>query len=358
MIGLGQMSNLFHSSARTLMVFILLGANLNVAADPLFESDELLEVTIQGALPTLIELRDDDLVFSGGTITYIDGDQHISVPVRLQARGRSRLNPMMCSLPPLRLLFEDKHTPDTLFAFQTRLKMVVQCRPERKEYEDYLLSEYLSYQLLNMLTPNSYKTRLARIRYLDNDGQLLNQSYAFFLESHNRLAKRINRDRLKVFEITVNELDREHLNLISVYQYMISHLDWAATRTSTDECCHNGRLFGDLESKDVLYIPYDFDQAGLIDAEYALVSRAFRVSGVRDRRYSGYCSNTKLLPDTLALFKRQKQAMLNLIDQFPYLRDAARTDRREYLASFFDVIEDPVLIEKNLERVCYDRDDV
>jgi hypothetical protein len=269
-------------------------------ADALFQSDELLSITLEGPISTLDKERELDTVYEPANLTYKDSKgETVTLTVRLKPRGNKRLSHGICSFPPLRILFDKKESANTIFAKQKKLKLVTQCRPDLKRYEYYLLTEYYSYKSLNLLTDNSYRVRLARISYVNSEKEPgtdenkgdLHTTYAIFIEPTKRLAKRIDRKRLKLNETSAKQLDGTHLNLVSLFQLMLGNTDWSATHGGNDECCHNGKLFGEADSSDNLYIPYDFDMTGLVNPDYATVDKALKLNSIRERRYRGYCRN-------------------------------------------------------------------
>ena len=53
-----------------------------------------------------------------------------------------------------------------------------------------------------------------------------------------------------------------------VFQYLIANTDWGYVKADDDDaCCHNGDLF-EIDNQ-VVFVPYDFDLAGLVNSRYA-----------------------------------------------------------------------------------------
>ena len=139
-----------------------IGLSFAAAANPLFESDELLEVTLEGPLAAV--LRDDRGEPEQFPFTLTVAGQNIPVQVRQRGNFR-RLN---CRFPPLRLNFKKKETKGSVFEGQNKLKLVTHCKKSSR-YQQYLLLEYQTYKILNLLTDNSYKVRVVKVHYLDGD---------------------------------------------------------------------------------------------------------------------------------------------------------------------------------------------
>lgn len=355
-----------HATVITSALLVLALFSISHAAarepDPLFRSDELLSFTLTGPINKIDKERDPAGVYGTASLSYTDSKgEAISLNVRLAPRGNKRLSRLTCTFPPLRILFEKKETANTIFAKQRKIKLVTQCNPESKNYEYYLLTEYLAYKTLNLLTDNSYKVRLARITYVDADsteikngeGKTLHTSFAFFIEPGKRLAKRIGKKRLNIPETSATRLDGNHLNLVSLFQMMIGNTDWSATHVADGECCHNGKLFGEADSLDNLFIPYDFDITGLVNPEYAEVDKAMKLDGVRERRYRGYCRNLERLDGNLALLNLKQPEIIALFEHAPYLPGKRNRMNRNYVEKFFRLVNNPKRVKRKIYGRCH-----
>jgi hypothetical protein len=307
--------------------------------DPLFRSHETLDVTITAPLTTLVRERstDDDL---HGTLTYI-GDEDESKPfdIKIRARGHSRHK--LCEFPPLWLNFKKSQLKDTVFHKQDKLKLAVHCQ-DSERYEQTLLREYMAYRILNLATPKSFLVRLLRITWVDTEGQRDPEvHYAFLLEHKNRLGKRIDRKDLKIDETSVAALDSKHLNLTSVFQFLIGNTDFSPiAKSQYNECCHNYVLFSN--DKDLLVaIPYDFDQSGLVSAPYALPGHQFGIRSVRQRIYRGRCENNDRVADSIDRLKAVRNNIFALIETQEGLTRKVRKILADYVQQFYDIADDP-----------------
>ncbi len=58
---------------------------------------------------------------------------------------------------------------------------------------------------------------------------------------------------------------------MTLFQYMVGNTDWSAVRSGPDDrCCHNVAVFSGDGGASNSVVPFDFDQAGLVDAPYAV----------------------------------------------------------------------------------------
>ena len=56
----------------------------------------------------------------------------------------------------------------------------------------------------------------------------------------------------------------------------------------------------------MLYIPYDFDLSGLVNAPYARPPAELRMSRVTERRYRGFCTDRDVLRDAIRKVREQE----------------------------------------------------
>lgn len=318
-------------------------------ADPLFESHELLKVTLNAPLLTIDNERNRDRRYPGKFMVQVPS---LTFNVDVMARGNKRRSRGTCAFPPLKIEFDRDETQDTLFHKQSELKLVTQCHPEHLKYEYYVITEYLIYRMFNELTDNSFRVRLMEVTYRDGDTSLFT-NLGFFIERSRRLENRIDHEKLNLDSTNATQLDGEHLNLVSLFQMMIANTDWSATHGGSDECCHNGKLFGDEESDDNLYIPYDFDMTGLVNPEYAAIDEALELDSIRERRFRGYCRNLVYLEKNIALLNEKRGAINSLIESTPYLSGAQKRYRIGYIDRFYRIINNEERVERNIENWCH-----
>ncbi len=320
--------------------------------DPLFRSHAVLDVTLSAPLTTLVKERPTDEELPG-TLSYAaDNGAQTALPIKIRARGHSRH--AICDLPPLWLNFRKSAVKDTLFHKQDKLKLAVHCQDSGR-YEQTLLREYMAYRILNLATPISFQVRLLRITWVDTDGRRERQvRYAFLLEHKNRLGKRIDRKDLKIDETTVAAIDPGHLNLTSVFQFLIGNTDFSPiSKPEYNECCHNYVLFS--SDRDLLVaIPYDFDQSGLVSAPYALPGRQFGIRTVRQRIYRGRCQNNGYLDGSIGRFKDIRNNIFALIETQEGLTPKVRNILADYVQQFYDTADDPRRVERLMTKRCID----
>ena len=329
------------------------GAENGASKDPapLFRSNDVVEVTINAPIKQIMRDRPDSEDVQG-TLTYEDPEAgETTLDIGIRTRGRFRRQTDICPFAPLRLNF--RKTKGTLFAKSNKLKLVTHCRNGSKVYTQAILKEYLAYRILNTLTENSFRVRLLRVTYVDNEkDKVVDTNYAFLIEHRDQLAKRIGGEVSRAESTTVSALDSSQTNINSVFQYMIGNTDFSPIKGVPGEpCCHNHVLLMDSEDR-MLSVPYDFDVTGIVDAPYAVPNPRFKLRNVEQRLYRGRCYNNEHLETTLQLFRDRRQVIYDLLDTVPDLSGTSIKKVRRYLDEFYKTIDSPKRVDRDIVRKC------
>jgi len=336
------------------MIMILLGVlTMPIAAadsaDRLFLSEDPLEVEITAPLSTLVRER-SETEYLQGVFSYREADgTPVELDIGLRARGNFRHR--NCDFPPVTLNFRRSQVEGTLFDRQNKLKMVAHCKITRR-YEQSVVREYLAYRLLNSMTDLSFRVRLLNVVWVDSEqrrGTMVRS--AFLIEHKNRLAARIGRQEQEIESTDISAIDPAHLNLTSMFQYLIGNVDFSPIAGSDGECCHNYAMFGnDIDS--LVAIPFDFDFSGIVNAPNAIPDRERGVERVGQRVYRGYCVNNGRVERSVAEFKRARETLYALVAGQDELEPAVRRNIAEYMDGFFEVVDDPRRLEQEIIGTC------
>ncbi len=320
--------------------------------DPLFRGNTPVDVRLLSPLTTILRERESGEEFDGKLQFVDESGVPVEIDVAVRTRGRFRLQDDICRFPPLRLNFKNKQTQGSLFENQDKVKLVTHCKDKSRRYQQSMLREYVAYRILNELTDVSFRVRLLRITYVDQDGRRPERTeYGFVIEDSERMARRLGLDEMDLAATRPSALQPEHLNLVSLFQYLIGNTDFSPVKGSDGTCCHNHVLIGREDG--VLYsVPYDFDHAGLVDAPYAGPNPRFRLRNVRQRLYRGRCANNAQIDATIARFMEKRGTILALVDEPPDLTDRVRSTMQKYIESFYETIGSPQLVERDLIKKC------
>ena len=252
--------------------------------------------------------------------------------VNLRTRGHFRLRSTSCSFVPLRLEFEKEEAHGTLFDNQKTLKLITHCRNDR-EYEQYPIREFLVYRMLNILTPGSFRARLARVSYLQTgEAKPLITRLGLFLEDDDDVARRMEGRIMEMPRLLFKDVDPQKLTLDMLFEYMIGNTDFSMFML------HNIRLVR-TPSRVIYTVPYDFDLSGLVNTAYAIPDRAFMIKSVRERVYRGPCRPLDEVEATIAKFKEHQSEILALYDSVPEIDPNYRREAKDYLEEFFRLLD-------------------
>ena len=327
-----------------ILVAVLLLSPLH--ATPLFGDTAVIDATLDGPLGDLMNDTDsrEQLPF----VLRAGGTEH-AIKVRL--RGKSRLR--VCDFLPMRLNFKKSEVEGTLFEGQNKLKLVVPCHTSDRAEKD-LIEEYAVYRIFNLLTPASYRVRLLRITFRDagrDDDDI--RMHAFLIEPAEQLAERLGGQESELPEVALGWLDADHMALVYVFQYLVSNLDWSLVRPHEEKaCCHNGTLVE--TDATILYVPYDFDLSGFVDAPYAFPPPELRIDSVTQRRYRGFCTERDTLKKALDIVVARRQDIASLLESLPVLSDKNKHRRMSYLDQFFRAAENEDRLLKRFGKRCLD----
>ncbi|MES1221022.1 MAG: hypothetical protein ABUT20_36315, partial [Bacteroidota bacterium] len=249
--------------------------------------------------------------FQPATVSCRLTDSIITEEIRLCARGQFRRE--NCYIPSILLDFKNPSSPK--LSWLGKLKLVSGCGSSSYN-EQLLLKEYLTYKIYNLLTEKSFRVRLLKITYNDLKKRMKSfTQYAFVIEDEKDVAKRNKCRPLKKIKINTEATNRAQMTLVAIFQYMIGNTDWAVPNG------HNIRLI--QTKKDSLskpfVIPYDFDYAGIVDANYAIPDEALGTKSVTERVYRGFQRTMPELQTTLDIFRKQKDSIYKIVTDFKAL---------------------------------------
>ena len=315
---------------------------------PLFESEEVLRLTLKTDIRPLLRNRDEEEEQEYATISYAESDGTvITQDIKVRTRGIFRRMKINCNFPPLRLNFSKKGAEGTLFEGQDKVKLVTHCRENEQAYEQFVLLEYLIYRMYNQLTDLSFKVRLVEMTYEDSSGKRKPSTRnGFLIEDDDAMAERNKGIILRQQGHQEEGTDFNQITLFALFQYMVGNSDWQV------RSLHNIRL---VQIEGLLLpfpVPYDFDFAGLVNTPYASPKRTLPIKNVRDRYYEGHCRTEEQLASQLSVFLDQKAAIYALFEDLEPLSKRYRKSAIGYLNEFYGIIENPKRVRRAFIKSC------
>lgn len=320
-----------------------------VAQRPLFEQSSTLDVTLRAPFQAMG--ADHDGRFSGLLVVADNGVQD-SIPLDLTLRGKARLRTGICEFPGMMLFFDDA-TEGTPFEGQGALPMVTHCN-DRDQNEQFMLLEYNIYKAYNILTDLSLAVRLAKVAYIDSEtGRPVATRYAFFNEHWDHLAERSDWTYVRAPVIPPEAYDTEQRGIFEVFQYFIGNTDWSFAFAAPDDdfCCHNAIPIGNPAGP-VFPIPFDFDQAGVVDPPYAKPAETLGIRNVRQRLYRGICGSAGDLQATFELFRAQREELYGVFEGSEQLNARSKSRTVSYFDDFFSTIDNERQVTREFTNTC------
>lgn len=272
-----------------------------------------------------------------------------SANIQVRTRGHARRSFNTCDFAPLRIEFQKDKMKGTVFEDQEALKLGVHCREGVKEFEQYVLREYAAYRIYNLVTPQSFRARLARVTYVDAVKQKpISTRFGMFIEDDGDVAKRMG-GRLTEEKEDLVRLDRDAFTRSTLFQYLIGNVDMSIITF------HNF-VAVQMPTGPVYSVPYDFDYSGLVNASYATPAPNLGITSVRDRLFRGPCRPEAELQPFFEKFRAIRPDIIAMYDSLPALFDAgAKKKAISYLDGFYKTIEKPAEIKKSFIDTCLKR---
>jgi hypothetical protein len=333
-------------NGRTFIILFLLYFPLtclgqeNYPEPRLFDNSHSLEIVIRTDLIRLLKTREENPEYQDASLVIgeIQGVTK-TFDVEVQARGNFRRDSSNCDFPPLRLNFKKKAIINTYFEGNEKIKIVTHCKTQVPQFDQFVAREYIAYRIYNLLTPLSFKVRLATIVYEDTGNSLDRiERPGFLIEDIDHLASRNNMAEYKQ-SLNLPDLEKENAILLSLFQYMIGNTDWIVYMAKN--------LKTVTDSSNFFAIPYDFDYTMLVGTDYSL-GGGRSILSTPVRMYKGSCYNLEeIVPVTEKILEKRKE-ILSLISKEKMLDYDSKQHMRLFLTEFFNLIKSEKSIKQNL----------
>jgi len=326
---------------------VLLVRRTEAERRPLFQTTEPLAFTLAADFKRINKDRNPESTTRYPAVLSLTDERGRAqtIHVRLSPRGHFRRMARNCSFVPLRVELPAVETAGTVFDGQSTLKLGTHCQDD-KSYEQITLREYLTYPIFNVVTPRSFRARLARGTYVDaKSGKAQTTRYAIFIEHENDVARRMGGRIVELPRTEFKDLDAPTLTMMMLFEYMIGNTDFSLW------ALHNVRLVQDPK-RTLFPVPYDFDLSGLVRAPYAIPEPRLGIRSVVDRLYRGPCRTADELEAAASVLREKRPAILALVDGINDLDSGARSEVKSYLEAFFKTIERPTSIKRQFVDGC------
>lgn len=317
----------------------------------LFAEERPIEFTLVANYGALARDRDTLSTKSfAGTLVFADSTgAERRLPVTLRTRGHFRLMARNCRFVPVRIEFPDSGRKGTPFAGQSGLKLGTHCQNGDRRFDAYTRREYLAYRLFNIITPMSFRARLATGTYLDSaSGKVVATHTAMFIENEDDLATRMGGNVRDMRGALFDDLQADQLLRVVLFQYLIGNTDFSFA------ALHNTRV---VQTRDgtVYPVAYDFDFSGLVAAHYATPDPRMGILKVTERRFRGPCRPLDTYLAAVEPFVTRKAALLAEVDRVPGITKDERSWALDFLGEFFRRVEKPQDLKRHIVDMCESR---
>ena len=321
----------------------------NYSSSTLFESKEPLSIEIHINKKKLFRDIGEDRKYHQAMIKYTTSENTLQeVSLKIQTRGNFRRNPDNCSMAPLRFKFPNESEENRhIFSGQKKLKLVLPCKMVGDKYQEYVILEYLVYQTYELFTEACFKTRLVNILLVDSQKSNNPLKFTgFFIEETDQMAERNNGEVKEFKKYHPEQVNREQMTMVNVFQYLIGNTDWSV------EVGHNIKLLF-IENQGIPYaIPYDFDWSGIISPPYAVPAPHLGLSHVAQRLYRGYLRKIEEYDPVIARFNAKKDEIYNLYQNTEYLSERTKNATIRYINEFYQIINNPKSVKREFIDNC------
>jgi hypothetical protein len=311
-----------------------------------FEREQITEACLELDVTRLLRNKMDDKTWRPAVLLYKNKNQEqkaVNVEVRPKGHARRKI----CDIPPLKIRFSREFLiAEGLSPEVNILESVLICK-EEADYEQFVFREYAVYRLYNLLTDRSLRAHLLKLDLKkDRNKAAYLSNYAFFIEPERDLATRLHGRKLEPRILSSDALNRDNLDLVSLFEFMIGNTDWAIKNR------HNiNTILVDSDSL-LTAVPYDFDYAGIVNTPYAVPGRYMNIPNVKARYFMGPCREEAQWRPTFALFESKKDELLRFCTDFPHFDASSREFVLDYLKGFYELIGDAQKRQKKIYEHC------
>jgi hypothetical protein len=311
----------------------------------LFEVEEPMIITLILDLKQYQKTKHKGEYMPADLIYHINDSTRIEKKIRVKARGAFRKQ--FCAYAPFWLNIRKSDIKNQHLQDIKRIKVVTQCRNSHT-YGQYVLKEYLAYRIYNILTENSFRTRLVKMKYVDTGRKnRVTESWAFLIEPEEMLAERVNAYAIEKDKLSMNFMEPDAMDLVALFQYMIGNSDYSITGR------HNVKILGlpGFGTEGYTPVPYDFDYSGLVNAVYAIPGENLGIKSVTDRYYLGPCRAEHEFRLAMDHIESYRDEIMQLVNSFPHLDERRKEEIIYYLEEYFKLSQG-VGLESMLTRNC------
>jgi hypothetical protein len=191
--------------------------------------------------------------------------------------------------------------------------------------------------MYNLITPYSFRVRPLHVVFNDSsrNGNTISR-VGFLLEDVDDLASRLNCREYQDIVVNPMETNQQLYALMVMFQYMIGNTDWAIVNYQNIKL-----IVADSSQKiQPITIPYDFDNSGLVNANYAVPPETMPIDNVTERFNKGRALSMDDIKMATDKFKQAEDGLMHLVENTQGLSPSDHRYIKNYLYSFFKEMKD------------------
>lgn len=198
-----------------------------------------------------------------GTISYTNEGKNVTVPIRIEAKGKSRF--AFCRFKPLDIRFT-KSLESTIFEGLEKIFITTHCGETNGDqwifagtplaHRNRVLGEYYMYSILESLETITSSVSLCKVKYVTMEDSVLAEEFAFIVESFEDVAKRCELMKIKM---KIHYLDESSLINAKLINHFITNYDWKYEYSDSLGWTGNNVKFLNTFDNIAYVLPYDFD---------------------------------------------------------------------------------------------------
>ncbi len=262
--------------------------------------------------------------------TFGHGGENWDMEVRVRGRYRRRV----CDFPPLKLKFSKDMLEAAGLQRHNKFKLVTHCS-DTFDATDNVLREQLAYELYALINGDGFRTQLVNVTYQDNDSDLRIERLGILIEDTDEMAERLGGEECDdCYNLAANTFQPNSQETITMFQYMIGNADWST------KLQRNVKIVQLQAGGRFVAVPYDFDFAGLVDAEYAVPNPDLSQTDVKERFWLWDMEVAPNLDATIAHFLAKEAAVMSFVESYDLLSKRSRRKIANYLGEFYSSLRD------------------
>jgi len=264
------------------------------------------------------------------TISFQGKNQpELKFKIKIKARGKYRR--VKCDLPPLKLNFSKSDIGDLgLYRFFDKLKLVTHCYLDGS-VNNVVLKEHWVYKMYNNLTEHSFNINQFSIIYQHtNDPSRKMEGEGFIIEPNEEMAFRNDSELVDSLGIKLNGITPESFHHLVMFNYMIGNTDWNISMQK------NIKFLRIENTKDLVAVPYDFDNCKFVDAPYMVFYPDAKVIKYDNRHIKEKFLSKEALHQEMEFFKSKcDDSSLHCFNQCDKLLRSEKLNMKSFLKPFF-----------------------